>query len=158
MSGRGYDGAAEGSVRGDLIWWPTFNACLNATSTMLLCCGWLLIQRGRRRMHTACMAGALAVSVLFVVSYLMYHYRVGATTFPGTGGARVLYFSILISHTCLAVTVPPLAVWTLVRALRGRWEGHARLGRGTLPIWLYVNVTGVLVYLMLYHFFPGGAS
>jgi uncharacterized membrane protein YozB (DUF420 family) len=142
--------------REGLLWWPALNASLNLASTTLLVCGWLMIRRRSVRLHAACMLGALGVSAVFVVSYLLYHYRVGATPFPGTGAWRSVYFAILISHTTLAATVPPLALWTLWRAARRRFDAHARLARWALPVWLYVNVTGVIVYLMLYQIFGRG--
>ncbi|MFM7034668.1 MAG: DUF420 domain-containing protein [Planctomycetia bacterium] len=100
--------------------------------------------------HRAAMVAAFAVSAVFLVCYLTYHYLVGHVPFRGQGPIRVVYFTILISHILLAVTVPVLAIAMLVLAWRGRWEGHRRLGRVTMPIWLYVSVTGVIVYLMLY--------
>jgi uncharacterized membrane protein YozB (DUF420 family) len=135
---------------------PTLNASLNAFSAILLVTGYLFIRRKRVKAHATCMVGALFVGVLFFISYGIYHYHVGATRFPGTGFWRIAYFTILISHTMLAVTVPVLAVWTVVRAIRRNFKAHARLARWTFPIWLYVSITGVLVYLMLYHLFPGG--
>jgi len=102
------------------------------------------------------MITAISISILFFISYGIYHYNVGATRFPGTGLWRTLYFTILISHTILAATVPFLVIWTVIRAAKSNFKAHARLARWTLPIWLYVAVTGVIVYLMLYHFFPGG--
>ena len=143
-------------IREGLLWWPALNAGLNLASTTLLVCGWLMIRRRKVGLHAACMLGALGVSAAFLVSYLLYHYRVGATPFPGTGAWRYVYFAILISHTTVAATVPPLALWTLWRAVRRRFDAHARLARWALPVWLYVNVTGVIVYLMLYRIFGGG--
>ena len=130
---------------------PTVNACLNGTSTVLLVTGWLLIRRGRERAHRACMLAACATSVLFLISYLVYHAQVGATRFPGVGTIRSVYFTILISHTVLAAAVPVLVGITLYRAFRGQRERHRRIARWTLPIWLYVSVTGVIIYWMLYH-------
>jgi uncharacterized membrane protein YozB (DUF420 family) len=129
---------------------PTLNAFLNATSAVLLVVGWTLIRRGRREAHRRVMTSAFACSTLFLASYLLYHAQVGSVRFPGTGGARTLYLGILVTHTILAAAVAPLAVTTFVFAWKGRFEKHRRLARVTLPIWLYVSVTGVVVYVMLY--------
>jgi len=129
---------------------PTLNAFLNGTCAVLLATGFVLIRRRRVTAHRICMATAFAVSVAFLTSYLVYHAQVGSVPFPGRGWIRPLYFSILISHTVLAVLVPPLAITTLVLAVRGSYVRHRRVARWTLPIWLYVSVTGVLVYWMLY--------
>jgi len=130
---------------------PTVNAVLNCTSAVLLGLGYRFVRRGQVGAHRACMLGAFTVSVLFLVSYLTYHAQVGSVRFAGTGALRVLYLTILVSHSVLAAVVPPLAVLTVYRALRGEVDRHRRLARWTLPIWLYVSVTGVVVYLMLYH-------
>ena len=98
---------------------------------------------------------ALSLSSLFLTSYLVYHFNVGSVRFTGTGGIRVIYFSILITHTLLAASVPPLALITLVRALKKRFSRHKLIARWTFPIWLYVSITGVVIYLMLYQFYPG---
>ena len=132
---------------GDL---PLVNACLNATSTFLLLSGYWLIRSGNRTAHKRVMITALATSSLFLISYLVYHYNVGSVRFTGQGWARTLYFAVLGSHTILAITVPPLAIITLVRALSDRFDRHRKIARWTLPIWLYVSVTGVVVYVMLY--------
>lgn len=129
---------------------PTLNACLNATSAVLLVLGWILIRSGRRAAHRRVMIAAFTCSTLFLVSYLAYHAQVGSVRFPGTGGARTLYLGILLTHTILAAAVAPMAVVTFSLAWRGRFEKHRRLARFTLPIWLYVSVTGVVVYVMLY--------
>ena len=129
---------------------PTLNAFLNGTCAVLLATGFVLVRRRRVTAHRACMTAAFAVSVVFLTSYLVYHAQVGSVPFPGQGWIRPVYFSILISHTVLAVLVPPLAATTLVLALRGSYARHRRVARWTLPIWLYVSVTGVLVYWMLY--------
>jgi putative membrane protein len=129
---------------------PALNATLNATACVLLLTGWRLIRARRIAAHRAVMITALVCSTLFLVSYLVYHAQVGSVHFPGHGVARLVYFSILISHTILAATVPVLAVMTLWRALARRFDRHRRLARWTLPIWLYVSVTGVVVYWMLY--------
>jgi protein SCO1/2 len=129
---------------------PALNALLNGTSAVLLLAGWSLIRRGRVRGHIGCMGSALAVGALFLTSYLVYHYQVGSVPFQGTGPSRLAYFTVLLSHTALAVAIVPLVIVTLVRALRGRFEAHARIARVTFVLWLYVSVTGVIVYLMLY--------
>lgn len=130
---------------------PALNAALNATSAGLLLWGYAQIRRGRREAHRKIMLSAFAVSVLFLISYLVYHAQVGSVKFLKTGPVRPLYFGILGSHTILAAIVPVLAVMTLRRAWKGQFESHRRLAKITLPIWLYVSVTGVIVYLMLYH-------
>jgi len=137
------------------VWLPTLNAALNTVATLLLVAGWVFIRRGQWRAHRAAMVAAFAVSALFLVSYLTYHAVVGHVPFAGAGAVRPVYFAILITHILLAVAVPFLAVAMFVLAVRGRWEAHRRLGRITMPIWLYVSVTGVVIYLMLYHFYPG---
>jgi uncharacterized membrane protein YozB (DUF420 family) len=129
---------------------PTLNAALNATSAVLLALGWILIRAGRRDAHKRAMVAALVCSSLFLASYLVYHAQVGSVRFRGQGPVRTVYFAILISHTILAVTVVPLALVTVVRALQARFDRHRRIARITLPIWGYVSVTGVIVYWMLY--------
>jgi putative membrane protein len=129
---------------------PTLNAILNATSALLLVAGYAFIRRRRIRAHRACMLAAFASSILFLVSYLVYHYQVGSVRFQGSGWVRGVYFAVLISHTVLAAVVPVLAVITLVRALRQRFDRHRAIARWTLPLWLYVSATGVVVYWMLY--------
>ena len=129
---------------------PTLNALLNGTSAALLVTGWVLIRSGRREAHRKAMTAAFVASVLFLVSYLTYHAVVGSVRFPGTGTARTIYLAILLSHTLLAAAVGPLALTVFVLARRGRFETHRRFARWTLPLWLYVSVTGVVVYLMLY--------
>lgn len=131
--------------------WPAFNATLNAISAILLTAGFISIRAGRRERHRALMIAAFSTSVLFLLSYLAYHARVGSMRFQGHGWIRPVYFSVLLSHTALAAAVPVLAVITLARALRASFDGHRRIARWTLPIWLYVSVTGVAVYLLLYH-------
>lgn len=134
---------------------PTVNAVLNGTAAVLLATGYRMIRRGRREAHRRLMLAAFSVSVLFLVSYLVYHYEVGSVRFTGTGPIRTVYFTILISHTVLAAAVPPLAVVTLWRALKGRLEAHRRIARLTLPVWLYVSASGVAVYWMLYRLGAG---
>jgi uncharacterized membrane protein YozB (DUF420 family) len=129
---------------------PALNAALNGTAAVLLVWGFLLIRRGRKDAHRRVMLTAFAVSVVFLTSYLVYHANVGTVRFRGTGAVRVIYLSILLTHTVLAAAVPPLAIVTLSRALRGRFDKHRTLARWTLPVWLYVSVTGVVVYWMLY--------
>jgi len=130
---------------------PGVNAILNATSAVLLVIGYLCIRRQLVAAHRACMVTAFGVSTLFLICYLTYHYYYGSTRFSGRGWLRPVYFSILISHIALAATIIPLALVTLYRAIKGRFEQHRRVARWTLPIWLYVSVTGVIVYWMLYH-------
>ena len=131
---------------------PTVNATLNGTGSVLLITGYFFIRQKKIRAHKACMIAASMVSILFLTSYVTYHYHVGFTRFTGEGWMRTVYFAILIPHTILAmVAVPPLVIMTLYAALRGCFDRHKRVARWTLPIWLYVSVTGVLVYWMLYH-------
>jgi putative membrane protein len=129
---------------------PVLNAALNATAAVLLSAGFVLIRNGRKRAHRRVMLAAFAVSIAFLASYLFYHAQVGSVRFQRTGAIRTVYLSILLTHTLLAAAVPPLAVVTLSRGLRGRFDRHRKLARWTLPIWLYVSVTGVVVYWMLY--------
>ena len=129
---------------------PALNASLNALSAALLLTGWRLIRRGRRQAHRRVMIAALVSSSLFLVSYLVYHAQVGSVRFQGRGPIRTVYFTILITHTILAVAIVPLVAVTTVRALRGRFDRHRRIARVTLPLWAYVSVTGVVVYWMLY--------
>ena len=133
---------------------PTIDAFLNASSAALLTLGYFFIRRKNVRAHKACMLSACATSTLFLVCYLTYHYYAGVTRFSGQGLARWIYFAILGSHTVLAAAIVPLVLMTLYRALRGRFEAHRRIARWTLPIWLYVSITGVVVYWMLYHLYP----
>jgi protein SCO1/2/putative membrane protein len=130
---------------------PSVNAVLNATAAVLLVWGYTLIRRRRIRQHRRVMQTAFVVSCLFLVCYLVYHYQVGSVRFPKTGVLKTLYLSILGTHTILAAAVPVLAIITLRRGLSARYDKHRRIARWTLPIWLYVSVTGVVVYLMLYH-------
>lgn len=130
---------------------PALNALLNTTSAVLLAAGYRLIRQGKREAHRKAMTAALVVSALFLASYLIYHAQVGSVRFQKTGWIRPVYFTILISHTVLAACVAPLALITVWRAWRGRFDRHRRLARITLPLWLYVSVTGVIVYAMLYH-------
>ena len=130
---------------------PTVNATLNTISTVLLISGFLMI-RGRKIVaHRNCMIAAFVVSGLFLTSYLIYHYHAGSTPFEGSGWIRFVYFAVLIPHIILAAAILPLALTTLYFALRKRFTIHRRIARWTLPIWLYVSVTGIIVYWMLYH-------
>jgi uncharacterized membrane protein YozB (DUF420 family) len=132
---------------------PALNATLNATSTVFIAAGWWLVRRGHWRQHIACMIAALITSTAFLVSYLIYHAHAGSVRFTATGIVRPIYFTILITHILLAFAIVPLVLITVIPALRRRWEKHVRFGRWTMPIWLYVSITGVVVYLMLYHWF-----
>ncbi|MBP1643548.1 MAG: putative rane protein [Acidobacteria bacterium] len=129
---------------------PTVNAALNATATLLLLLGWRLIRARRVEAHRRAMLAALGCSALFLVSYLVYHFEAGSVRFPGTGAARSVYLAILASHTLLAAALPVLVAVTVSRALARRFDRHRRIARVTLPVWLYVSVTGVVVYWMLY--------
>jgi uncharacterized membrane protein YozB (DUF420 family) len=135
---------------------PKFNAIFKATTGILIVSGIILILRRRIAAHRACMIAAVICSSLFLISYLVYHvgFGAGVTRFTGTGWVRTAYHTILISHTILAVTVVPFVIVTLRRALRGEFVRHRRIARWTFPMWLYVSVTGVIVYLMLYQFYP----
>lgn len=129
---------------------PSLNALLNATSALLLGAGYLFIRLRRISAHRACMLLALLSSTLFLASYLTYHYHAGSVPYRGTGWTRPVYFAILISHTILAAAVVPLALITVTRAARRRFDRHVAIARYTLPVWIYVSVTGVVIYLMLY--------
>jgi uncharacterized membrane protein YozB (DUF420 family) len=135
---------------------PPINATLNATSGILIVIGFLLIRRKQVSLHRACMIGAVICSSLFLISYVTYHigFGAGVTRFTGTGWVRTAYYGILISHTILAVTVVPFVIVTLTRALRGQFARHRAVARYAFPMWLYVSVTGVIVYFMLYHIYP----
>ena len=137
-----------------LSYLPHLNACLNGTSAILLFSGWRFIKAHNVAAHRACQVSALIVSILFLASYLTYHYNHGTTRFQGTGLARPIYFTILTSHTILAIVIVPLVALTLYRALREDFVRHRRIARITLPLWLYVSITGVIVYLMLYQIYP----
>jgi uncharacterized membrane protein YozB (DUF420 family) len=129
---------------------PAVNATLNAIAAILLVIGYRLIRLGRREQHRRVMLAAFATSALFLVSYVVYHANAGSRPFAGQGAIRVVYFTILISHVVLAAAILPMALVTLNYALRERFERHVPIARWTLPVWLYVSVTGVVVYLMLY--------
>lgn len=129
---------------------PVVNATLNATAAVLLVWGYTLIRRKKVATHRKVMLTAFGVSIAFLISYLVYHSQVGSVPFQKQGAIRAVYFSILITHTILAATVPVLAIITLRRALRGNFAAHRKIAKWTFPIWLYVSVTGVIVYIMLY--------
>ena len=133
---------------------PLLNAILNGISALLLSSGYIAIRWQRVSLHKLCMLSACVTSTLFLTSYLVYHYYSGSRPFPGQGGIRVVYFAILISHTILATVIVPMVILTLYRALASQWQKHQRLARWTLPLWLYVSVTGVVIYIMLYQLYP----
>jgi len=136
-----------------LAYFPALDATLNASSAVLLACGYFFIRTKRVAAHMTCMISACATSTLFLACYLWYHAHHGVTHFTGTGLARPLYFTLLGSHTVLAAVIVPLVLVTLYRAWRRRFDLHKRVARWTLPIWIYVSVTGVVVYWMLYHLY-----
>ena len=140
----------------DLNIFPALNASLNGASAVFITTGRVLIRQQRIRLHRACMIAAVVTSSLFLVCYLYYHAHVRSVHFPGQGWVRPLYFTILISHTLLAATIVPLVLITLTRGLRGNFERHRSIARWTYPLWLYVSVTGVVVYLLLYKVYPHG--
>jgi putative membrane protein len=129
----------------------TLNAALNLTASILLSIGFVAIRRGAVKLHRACMLTAFGVSALFLVTYLLHHAQVGSVPFPHTGALRVTYLAILIPHIILAAVILPLALFTIYRGWTGRFAGHKRVARWTLPLWLYVSLSGVVVYFMLYH-------
>ncbi len=129
---------------------PAVNATLNTISAFLLVIGYVLIRRGQAQQHRLCMLAAFVTSALFLASYVIYHLNVGSVAFTGQGTIRIVYFTILISHIILAIIILPMVIVTLLRALRGQLESHRRIAKWTLPLWLYVSVTGVVVYWMLY--------
>jgi len=136
------------------VWWPAFHAILNGTTAILLALGFYFIHHGHVRAHQRCMHTAFACSVVFFISYLIYHSVVGTTRFTHGGWIRPVYFTILITHTLLAVAVVPLSILVLIRGLRRQWTHHRALARWTWPVWMYVAITGVLIYLILYQWFP----
>lgn len=133
---------------------PHLNATLNATSFVLLVLGFFFIRRGNVKGHVACMVSALSVSILFLVSYVVYHYNYGSVRFTGQGLVRTVYLAILLTHVVLAIVIVPLVVLTVRRALRRDFIRHRRIARWTYPLWLYVSVSGVAVYLLLYQLYP----
>jgi uncharacterized membrane protein YozB (DUF420 family) len=132
---------------------PSVNASLNALSSVLLATGWVFIRRREIARHRACMLAAFATSALFLTSYLVYHAEVGSVPYQGQGVIRTIYYVILLTHVVLAAAILPLALVTLSRALAARFDRHRAIARWTLPIWLYVSVTGVVIYLMLYQLY-----
>jgi uncharacterized membrane protein YozB (DUF420 family) len=132
---------------------PALNATLNGVSAAFLLAGFVLIKQRRWQLHKRCMLGALTASALFLTSYVIYHANVGSRPFTGSGPVRVIYFVILITHVVLAATILPLALVTTARGLRSQYGKHVRIARWTLPLWLYVSVTGVIIYLMLYQLY-----
>ena len=132
---------------------PALNATLNGLAAIFLTVGYVQIRRGRQDLHKRCMLAALVTSALFLVSYVIYHLNIGSRPFPGQGAIRVIYFAILITHVVLAAATLPLALVTAARGLKGQYSRHVRIARWTLPIWLYVSVTGVVIYLMLYQMY-----
>jgi uncharacterized membrane protein YozB (DUF420 family) len=129
---------------------PAVNASLNGLCTVLLVCGFIFIRRGKIRFHRACMIAAFLCSTLFLILYLYFHFHAGVIRFGGQGWIRPAYFALLVSHTTLAVVIVPLVLITLTRALRERFAQHRAIARWTLPLWLYVSITGVIVYWLLY--------
>jgi len=135
-------------------YFPALNASLNGTSAVLLLTGRYLISRGKMAAHRACMIAAVVASALFLACYLYFHSRVGEIRFLGQGAVRPIYYAILGSHVILAMVIVPLVIVTLSRSLRARYEKHRAIARWTWPLWMYVSITGVLVYCMLYRWFP----
>jgi putative membrane protein len=135
---------------------PAINACLNAISTVLLTTGYVFIKKGRQTAHIKCMVGALISSTLFLICYLTYHAFAGHTRFLNPGWFRPYYLFLLATHVFLAAAIVPLVIVTVVCAIRKKWNGHKKIARITLPLWLYVSVTGVIIYFLLYQIFPQG--
>ena len=133
---------------------PTLNAILNSISAILLTIGFVFIKQKNREAHRRCMIGAFTTSTLFLISYLVYHYNVGSVKFQGQGAVRTVYFAILLTHTVLAVVIVPLIIAAVVQAIRGKFESHKKITRWAWPLWMYVSVTGVVIYLLLYQIFP----
>ena len=142
------------SIAGQYAHFPALNATLNGTSAVLLVAGRALIARGRIAAHRACMTAAVISSAAFLGCYLFFHFKVGNILFLGQGWSRLVYFTILISHVTLAIVIVPLAIVTLSRGLTARYDKHRAIARWTWPLWMYVSVTGVIVYFMLYQWFP----
>jgi uncharacterized membrane protein YozB (DUF420 family) len=137
---------------------PALNASLNALSAAFLVAGYLAIRRRRIPVHRFCMVGAFISSTLFLISYVVYHLQVGSVRFQGRGWTRPVYFTLLLSHTVLAAALVPLVLVTLSRALREQFDRHRRIARWTFPIWLYVSITGVVIYFLLYHLYAAASS
>src|SRR5688572_3981426 len=133
---------------------PALNACLNSVSTVFLVLGYIFIKKGRQDAHRNCMIGAVITSTLFLTSYLIYHYNAGRTSFPNPHWFRATYLIILLTHTILAVAIVPMVLITVIAAVRKRWEFHKKFARWTWPIWMYVSITAVVIYLLLYQIFP----
>jgi putative membrane protein len=133
---------------------PAVNATLNAASTIFIAAGWMFIRRERKGPHIVCMTCALVTSTAFLTCYLIYHFNVLSIRFTAGGAAKWIYYFILFTHVVLAVVVLPMVIMTVIPALRARFDRHRRMGRWTMPVWLYVSMTGVIVYLMLYKWFP----
>ena len=133
---------------------PALNAALNGTAGILLAIGYYYIRQGNMTAHKKIMISAFVVSSVFLVSYLIYHAHAGSTKFLGTGFIRPVYFSILISHIILTAAIVPMAIITMFCGLKARYDTHKKIARWTLPIWLYVSVTGVIIYFLLYHIYP----
>jgi uncharacterized membrane protein YozB (DUF420 family) len=131
---------------------PALNATLNAVATVLLTAGWILIRQKKRDAHRRCMLSAFAVSTAFLTSYLIYHFNVGSVPFQKPGAIRVVYLTILFTHIVLAAAIVPMILLSLSRALRAKYDKHRKIARWTMPLWLYVSVTGVVIYVMLYRF------
>lgn len=138
----------------DLTIFPHLLAALNMTTAVLLATGYVFIRRGDKLSHRKCMLAAISVAVVFMAVYIYYHANAGLAKFGGEGVIRTVYFTILIAHVSIAVTIPVLAPWTAFRALKGRFAKHRKMARWTLPLWLYVSASGVVVYVMSIHLFP----
>ena len=145
---------AGNSIAEQYAFFPALNASLNGASAALLLTGRVLIAKHRMAAHRACMIAAVVASALFLACYLFFHFKVGNILFLGQGWARPVYFAILISHVILAMVIVPLAIVTLNRGLRARYDKHRAIARWTWPLWMYVSITGVIVYFMLYQWFP----
>jgi putative membrane protein len=142
----------------ELVDLPHINAALNGATIVFLAAGLACIRTGRRAEHRACMIGALAVSVVFLVVYLIYHFNAGLAKFGGEGSIRTVYFTLLITHVVVAAAITPLVPITVFRALRGRFAAHRRIARWTWPLWMFVAVSGVAVYVMAVHLYPDAAG
>jgi putative membrane protein len=142
------------SIPEQYSYFPALNASLNGASAILLLTGRLLISQGKIAAHRACMIAAMTASALFLCCYLFFHYEAGNILFLGQGWVRPVYFTILISHVTLAIVIVPLAIITLNRGLKARYSAHRAIARWTWPLWMYVSITGVIVYFMLYQWFP----
>jgi uncharacterized membrane protein YozB (DUF420 family) len=137
---------------------PALNAFLNSTSAVFLLIGYGLIRQNRQAAHRNCMIGALTASILFLISYVYYHYNAGRTVFKDPQWFRPIYLTILLTHTILAVVIVPMVIMTVSRAVKRNYELHKKISRWTWPLWMYVSVTGVLIYFLLYQIFPQAKS